>query len=66
MNPNPPKTNGERMREYIIGVPFPPNRREELKRAAEKQYLPVAAFCRRAILMEMDRIKAEEAHKDSR
>jgi hypothetical protein len=54
------------MREYIIGVPFPPNRREELKRAAEKQYLPVAAFCRRAILMEMDRIKAEEAHKDSR
>lgn len=57
--PNPPKANGQRMRDCIIGVPFPPSRKAELMRVAKPRDKSVAAFCRRLILEELDRVKAE-------
>lgn len=58
MNVN--KSVGQRLRDRIIGMPFPPDRAEELREVAAAQYLSMAGFCRGAVLRELDRIKTEK------
>lgn len=57
---NTRKAEGQRMRDKIVGMPFPPDRAEELKQVAASQYVTVACFCRALVLQELDRLKKEK------
>jgi hypothetical protein len=64
---NPPKKAGDRMRDYIIGVPFPPSRKKEIKRVSKALGLSVAAYLRTLGIADLDRIQlAKEARKKRR
>lgn len=57
---NPRKPDEERMRDCMIGVPFPRSRKGEVKRHADANGLSMAAWSRMIILNKLDEIKKQE------
>jgi hypothetical protein len=54
---NPKKTDGERMRDKIQGMPFPPERVQELESIAKSKGLSKSAFIRMCVLERLNEIK---------